>query len=142
MKTMPAFTYVCLSASNPSRVSMKTCASADSNDYQSKRLWSRDGNAPSVLSNKYISDLGMANYLQINASDQYIFGSKEQGSASWSIAKRYGYIRNVEKGQETCLALSPDEVNVEFSPCKSVAGQDWRMSVIASGYDKLTNRAA
>ncbi|RMQ29631.1 Lectin repeat domain-containing protein [Pseudomonas syringae pv. delphinii] len=132
---------MCLFAANSNSVKMAACASADSNDYQSKRLWSRDGNAPSVLSNKYISDLGMANYLQINASEQLIFGSKEQGSASWSIAKRYGYIRNVEKGQETCLALSADEVNVEFSPCKSVAGQEWRMSVIATGYDKLTNRA-
>ncbi|MEX5689657.1 lectin, partial [Pseudomonas silesiensis] len=92
---------------------------------------------PSQLSNKYISDLGMANYLQINASEQWILGGKEQGSANWSIAKRYGYIRNVEKGQETCLALSADEVSVEFSPCKSVPGQDWRMSVIVPGYDKL-----
>ncbi|SDW64977.1 hypothetical protein SAMN05444064_105237 [Pseudomonas syringae] len=132
---------MCLLAANSNSIKMATCASANSNDYQSKRLWSRDGSNPGLLSNKYISDLGKANYLQSNASEQLIFGSKEEGSASWSIAKRYGYIRNVEKGQETCLALSADEVNVEFSPCKGVAGQDWRMSVIAPGYKKLTNRA-
>ncbi|EPM44302.1 lectin [Pseudomonas syringae] len=132
---------MCLFAANSNSVKMAACASADSNDYPSKRLWRRDGNNPSVLSNKYIGDLGEANYLNSSASGQPIFGSKEDGSASWSIAKRYGYIRNVEKGQETCLALSPDEVNVEFSPCKSVVGQDWRMSFITSGYDKLTNRA-
>ncbi|WP_457793172.1 lectin [Pseudomonas syringae] len=135
---------MCLFAANSNSVKMATCDSVDGSDYQTKRLWNRDGNAPSVLSNKYISDLGKANYLQINASEQLIFGSKEQRSASWGIAKRYGYIRNVEKGQETCLALSADEVNVEFSPCKSVAGQDWRMSMILEGlegYKKLTNRA-
>ncbi|WP_054088285.1 MULTISPECIES: lectin [Pseudomonas syringae group] len=132
---------MCLLAAGLSSVKMATCASADSNDNQSKRLWSRNGNNPSLLSNTYISDLGKANYLQSNANAQLIFGSKEQDSASWSIAKRYGYIRNVEKGQETCLALSADEVNVEFSPCKSVAGQDWRMSLIAPGYEKLNNRA-
>ena len=49
---------MCLSASNPSHVSMKTCASADSNDYQSLRLWSRDDDHTSLLSNKYIKDLG------------------------------------------------------------------------------------
>lgn len=132
---------MCLFAANANSVKMAACASAGSHDYQSRRLWNRDGNTPSQLSNKYISDLGMANYLQINASEQLIFGGKEQDSASWSIAKRYGYIRNVEKGQETCVALSADEVSVEFSPCKSVPGQDWRMSVIAPGYDKLNNRA-
>ncbi|KAA8697765.1 Lectin repeat domain protein [Pseudomonas caricapapayae] len=132
---------MCLFAENQNSVKMATCASAGSNDYQSKRLWSREGNTPSLLSNKYISDRGYDNYLHSNADEQLVFGSPRDDGVNWMIAKRYGYIRNVERGQETCLALSSNNVDVEFSPCKSDPRQDWRMSLIAAGYDKLTNRS-
>lgn len=122
-------------------VKMAACAGSGGSDYQSRRLWSRDGSNPSLLSNKYIGDMLSANYLHANTSGQLVFGSKEEDSAAWSIAKRYGYIRNVEKGQDTCLTLSQNNIDLEFAPCEGVARQDWRMSLLSQGYDKLTNRA-
>ncbi|MFH7416980.1 lectin, partial [Pseudomonas syringae pv. tagetis] len=76
---------------------------------------------PSLLSNKYISDGGYDNYLHCNADEQLVFGSPRDDGVNWMIAKRYGYIRYVERGEETCLALAPYNVDVEFSPCKSDA---------------------
>jgi hypothetical protein len=132
---------MCLFAENPGSIKMATCASAGGTDYTSKRLWSRENNNPGLLSNSYISDLGKANYLQSNVREQLIFGQKEAPSAKWNIAQHYGYVRNFAKGQETCLALSQNNIDVEFSPCRSEARQDWRMSSIMTSYNKLTNRA-
>ncbi|OSN67688.1 hypothetical protein BV349_01682 [Pseudomonas syringae pv. actinidiae] len=78
---------MCLSASNSSRVSMKTCASNGSQDYQSLRLWSRDGENPSLLSNKYVKDLGFDNYLLNNGTAQLVFGKAEAALSKWIITQ-------------------------------------------------------
>jgi len=131
----------CLTAVTRNRVEMAGCLGAGGNDYQSKRLWRRDARTPELLASKYIGDLGLDNYLQGNESQQLVFGSQEAAGATWHIVKRYGHIRNVEKGQEVCLALADNDTDVEFAPCTSNARQDWRMSSLLPEYDTLTNRA-
>ncbi|MFJ4443152.1 lectin [Pseudomonas sp. NPDC089422] len=130
---------MCLYAASKSVVKMAACASAGGNDFSSRRLWERKGNHPSFLLNKYISDRGQPNFLQYTEDKRLILGGQDSATAKWNISKRYGHVRNVEKGQERCLALAPNNVDVELAACSREARQDWSMGVTA-GFNRLENR--
>ena len=135
---------LCLYA-EPNSLSMRTCAGSGS-DYTSHRLWKMaDLQDHDALQNKYIGDLSghSKNYLQLGAGDRLLFGGSQADEASWQVAARYGYIRNVEQGQMSCLALSANGINVGFEPCRSDARQDWSVVFAGAidGYHLLTNRA-
>ncbi|NIE77075.1 ricin-type beta-trefoil lectin domain protein [Pantoea sp. Ap-967] len=129
----------CLYAASSSEVKMAACASAGGTDYESHRLWERKGNQPSVLLNKYISDKGQPSALQYTEDRRLVFAGQDSATAKWNISKHYGHVRNIGKGQEYCLALAPNDVDVELAPCSREARQDWSMAVTA-GINRLQNR--
>ena len=131
---------LCLLAGG-SPLKIASCTGTGGTDYTSKRLWNRDAGNPSVLTNKYMKDLGRPNYLQATENNELEFGSVDASSSKWSIAKHYGTIRNFEQGPEQCLTLADNNINIQFTPCTNEPDQDWRLSEITPGYQKITSRA-
>ncbi|KPW50367.1 Lectin repeat domain protein, partial [Pseudomonas syringae pv. berberidis] len=126
---------MCLSASNPSSVSMKTCASANSNDYESLRLWSRDGDNPSLLSNQYIKDLGFDNYLLSNGSEQLVFGKAEAALSKWIITQPlYEEIISTVSGLDACLTVAGDMTSVVLQKCLGRDSQQWTFTPEGQGW--------